>query len=300
VESPIIKMQNRVVALFVAPALFIYLAFFVLPTLGTVVLSLFNWSGPGTPLKFIGLGNYRTIMHDPVYQSSLKNTLIILVVLGVIVFTLSFLMALALYKLPARRFLRTVIFFPNVVPAVALSVVWVFLLTPEFGLLDHLLDMVGLGFLAQPWLSPSLIFPSILAAIAWVQTGFFTILLLSGVERIPNSYFEAADLEGASEFQRFRYVTLPMMWDIFGISVIIWITAAIKTFDFIYVLAGVGGDPPPNVWTLAVQMYIVSFSARTPIYTVGYGSAIAVTMILLVLVSVTIARRLMRREGVEY
>ena len=295
-----IRAQNRLIATFLAPALLIYLVFFVVPSLGTVVLSLFNWSGPGTPLHFAGLHNYREIVSDPVYHESFQNTMVVLVVLGAIVFLLSFLLALALYKLPGRRLLRAVIFFPNVVPPVALSIVWVFLLTPEFGLVDHALRTIGLGSLAKPWLSPSLIFPSILAAIAWVQTGFFTILLLSGIERIPDSYFEAADLEGASEFQRFRYITLPMMWDIFSIAVVIWIIAAIKTFDFIYVLAGVGGDPPPNVWTLAVHMYIVSFSGRTPIYTVGYGSAIAVTMILLVLVSVSIARRILRREVLYY
>jgi raffinose/stachyose/melibiose transport system permease protein len=295
-----IRAQNRLVAAFIAPALFIYLVFFVVPTIGTVVLSLFNWSGPGTPLHYTGLANYRGIVHDPVYHKSFQNTMITLIVLGAVVFTLSFLLALALYKLPGRRLLRAVIFFPNVVPPVALSVVWVFLLTPEFGLVNHALHAVGLGALAKPWLSPSLVFPSILAAMAWVQTGFFTILLLSGIERIPDSYFEAAELEGASEFQRFRYVTLPMMWDVFSIAVVIWIIAAIKTFDFIYVLAGVGGDPPPNVWTLAVHMFIVSFSGRTPIYTVGYGSAIAVTMILIVLVSVTIARRVLRREALYY
>lgn len=295
-----IRMQNRVIAAFLAPALFMYIVFFVLPTIGTVGLSLFKWSGPGTPLTFNGLGNYGEIVQDPVYHNSFQNTMIVLFVLGAIVFTLSFMLALALYKLPARRLLRAVIFFPNVVPPVALSVVWVFLLTSDFGLVNHTLRSIGLDALAQPWLSPSLVFPSILAAVVWVQTGFFTILLLSGVERIPKSYFEAAELDGASEFQRFRYVTLPMMWDVFSIAVVIWIIAAIKTFDFIYVLAGVGGDPPPNVWTLAVHMFVIAFSGRTPIYAVGYGSAIAVTMILVVLLSVAIARRILRREVLYY
>ncbi len=292
--------QRRLAIGFLAPALFIYLAFFAVPTLGTVWLSLFDWSGPGTPLKLIGLSNYGQILGDPVYHTSFKNTAAIVIILGICVFALSFSLTLALYKLPGRRLLRAIIFFPNVVPPVALSIVWVFLLDPDIGLVNNLLKSLHLGFLAQSWLSPDLLLPSVLAAILWVQTGFFTILLLSGVERIPSDYFEAAEIDGASELQRFRYVTLPMMWDVLTVAIIIWIIAAIKTFDFIYVIAGVGGDPPPNVWTLAVHMFVISLSGRTPIYAVGYGCAIAVTMMVLVGVSVALAQRILRREAISF
>ncbi len=295
-----LSSRRRLILPFLAPALFFYVVFWILPALGSVWISLHAWSGPGSDFAFIGLKNFQSLITDPVYHQSLTNTLEILLLLGPVVFALSFAFTMALHKLPGRRLVRAVVFFPNVIPPVAISVVWVFMLAPNIGLVNNILRAVRLSALARPWLSPELIFPSIMVGLGWVFTGFFTVIVLAAVDRIPAEYFEASEIEGAGGLQRFIHVTLPMTRDVVSIAVVLWVITAVKTFDFIYVLAGVGQSPPTRVWTLALHMFLISIGTREAINDLGLGSAIAVTMVAIVAVLVVIVRRGLYREALEY
>ena len=287
-------------AAFIAPALAIYLLIIVAPTVATVWISLTKWKGIGDDPEYVGIEHYRHLWSDDTFRGSFTRTLGILVIGGAAVFFCSFVFTMFLREMRAKKFIRAVVFFPNVVPPVALAIAWAVLLAPRNGLLNGFLDTVGLDTLTRTWLGPDIIFRSIVAGLVWIYAGFFTTILMAGVDRIPRYYYEAAELEGASPRQKFSRVTIPLTWDVLSVSAVLWVIVAIKTFEFIYAFGGSGTDPSASSWTLPVHLYVVALGNRTPILALGQGSAIAVVMVVLVGILIFLVRRIMRRAVVEF
>ncbi|MCC2593693.1 sugar ABC transporter permease [Tessaracoccus sp. OS52] len=269
----------------------------IIPSAQTIWISLHQWSGAG-PMDFVGLGNYRRIFGDPIFLTSFKNTLAILFVVGGVTFAISFVLMLVLRDLPGRRFIRAVIFFPNIVPGVVLSIVWGFLFQHE-GLVNTFLR--GMGVDAPPeWLNENNLFMVIMMGLIWINTGFFATILLAAVDRIPPYLFEDASLAGANAWQRMRHIIFPLTWDVIGVAAILWTISSIKIFEFIYAFAGGAGYlPPTKVWNTAVYTYAEAFSAQgTPRY--GTSAATAIVMLLLVGAMVALVGRIFRHDSIEY
>jgi ABC-type sugar transport system permease subunit len=138
-----------------------------------------------------------------------------------------------------------------------------------------------------------------LVAITWIYVGFYLVILMAGVDKIPPDYFDAAKVEGANSLQVFTRVTLPMIWDVLTIALILWGIDALKMFEFLFAM-GSGAPPPQQIWTSGIYMYIMTFGKRTAIFRMGYGTAVATTILLSVIILVVIVRRVMRREVLEY
>ena len=293
-------ISKKLVAMFLTPALFIYLVFFFLPAGFTFYFSLFKWSGFGTEMEFIGLGNYRRLMTDPTFWLSLRNTLLLLAVGGFFIFGLAFLYTILINSgIWGKKLFRLVFFLPNVVSVVALSAMWAYIYNPRYGLLNTTLNSIGLeGLGSTLWTSPDNIFWAMMAALIWVFTGFFLILLLAGVDKIPADMYEAADLEGASLWQKFRYITLPMIWDVMTISFVIWVINAVKMFEFPFAFGFL--QVPQQLYTLGIYLYIMGFGQRDPIYQLGYATAIGVVMLVLAFALIVLLRRFLRREQLEF
>jgi ABC-type sugar transport system permease subunit len=291
---------KKLIALFLTPALVIYLGFFLLPAGFTFYFSLFKWSGFGTDMQFIGLGNYRRLMTDPTFWLSLRNTLLLLSVGGFFIFFLAFLYTMLINSgIWGKKLFRLVFFLPNVVSVVALSAMWAYIYNPRYGLLNMSLQSVGLDQLGHTlWTSPDNIFWAMMAALVWVFTGFFLILLLAGVDKIPQDMYEAADLEGANLWQKFRYITLPMIWDVMTISFVIWVINAIKMFEFPFAFGFL--QVPQQLYTLGIYLYVMGFGQRDPIYQLGYATAIGVVMLVLAFTLIVLMRRLLRRDQLEF
>lgn len=291
---------GRLAGAFIAPALTIYLLIIVAPAIATIWISFTKWKGIGDEARYVGTDNYEQLWRNDVFWDSFERTLVVLVAGGLAVFVCGFIFTMLLREMRAKRFVRAVIFFPNVVPPVALAIAWGVLLAPRNGLLNGTLDAVGLSVATQTWMGPDLIFASIVAGLVWIYTGLFTTILMAGVDRIPAYYYEAADLEGASPRQKLTRVTIPLTWDVLSVAAVLWVIVAIKTFEFIYALGGAGTDPSVSSWTLPVQLYVVALGNRSPIFALGQGSAIAVVMVALVGVLIVLTRRVMRRAVVEF
>ena len=292
--------SGRLAGAFIAPALAIYLLIIVAPAVGTLWISFTKWKGIGDEARWVGIDNYSQLWRNDVFRDSFERTLLVLVAGGMAVFVCGFIFAMLLREMRAKRFIRAVIFFPNVVPPVALAIAWGVLLAPRNGLLNGSLEAVGLSALTRTWLAPDLMFTSIIVGLVWIYTGLFTTILMAGVDRIPAYYYEAADLEGASPRQKLTRVTIPLTWDVLSVAAVLWVIVAIKTFEFIYALGGAGTDPSVASWTLPVHLYVVALGNRSPIYALGQGSAIAVMMVALVGVLIVLTRRVMRRAVVEF
>ncbi len=294
------QVSNRFIALFLLPATLLYLVFFLVPAGQTFYFSFFDWSGIGEEMRFIGLKNYLQLMHDPMFIKSMQNTGIIFFLGGITIFGLAFLFTALLNSgIRGRQFFRAVIYLPNVVATIALTTLWGYIYNPRFGLLNAFLKFLGFKKLARtPWTAPDTIFWAMLIALIWIHLGFYIVLLMAGTDKIPIELYEAAKLDGANQLQVFVKITIPLLWDVLTIAVVFWSIRALRIFEFPFAFTAL--EPVPETYTAAVYLYIMGFGQRTPIYRMGYASAIGVCLLFAIVVIVVVLRRVMRKEVIQY
>lgn len=292
------KQRGRQFIPFVGPALVFYTVLFIVPTIGAAWISLHEWAGSG-PMKWRGLHNYEALYHDPLFRHSLLNTLKLLVIVGVVMFVLSFAMSLVLRDMAGRKLARAVIFFPHLINALVFGAVIGFMFNPG-GMVNSALSSVGIDGHPQ-WLSADNLFPLIMAAMLFITTGYYTTILMAGVDRIPPYYYEDCAMAGANAWQRLRYVIVPLTWDVFGVCAVLWTIASVKIFEIIWIFGGSNGvgQPPTQTWTTAVYTYVTAFGGESvPDY--GAGTAAAIVSLALIAVLVGLLRRVMRRDVIEF
>ncbi|MFD6070149.1 MULTISPECIES: carbohydrate ABC transporter permease [Amycolatopsis] len=286
---------------FAAPALVLYLAFLVLPTIATVVLSFTSWAGAGDTPEPNGVTNYTQMWASDSFQYAFRNTLIYVFLGGIGTFALAFLFTMVLRDMKGGKIVRAILFFPNIVAPVALGMFlgFVFKYQPgKQGLANYVLESLGAD--AAKFLAPSNVTGVVTASLIWASSGFYITILMAAVDRIPPYLYEDAELGGASPWQKFKNITLPMTWDVVGVAGVLWTINALKIFELVFVLAGPGTYAPPNeAWTLGIYVFDRTFGSNgTPDF--GAACACAVAMIALVSVLVVLLRRLMRRDAIQF
>jgi ABC-type sugar transport system permease subunit len=293
------KFRSITALSFLAPALLVYGIFFIYPAIRALYISLFDWSGFVPKMKYLGLKNFIELSRDPIFWQSLKNTMFFLIVGGILTLSLALFFAalLSKTKLWGRRFFRAVIFFPVVTPTVGLGIIGTFFYNPS-GILNGVLQSLNLGMLTNSWLGPKLAIYSMLAAIIWATVGFSMVIFLAGIEKIPATYAEVAELEGANEWMIFFQVTLPMIRDVVTTVIVFWIIGALKMFELIYTLTQ--GGPNWATSTVSIFTYVEAFGQRETIYRMGYGTAAGVVLLILVILGAGLTMSLMRQEAIEY
>ncbi len=293
-------MRRRMVVAFLAPALILYLGLLILPALQAFYLSLFKTSGFGDTPLWVGLGNYARLATDPIFWRALRNMSLIMLVGGVATFGLAFVFTMLLNSgLWGKKLFRALIFLPNIIAVVAITTFWSFVFMPRYGLLTSVLKALGLSSLASiSWTAPENVFFAMMVGLVWISAGFYTILILAGADKVPADMYEAARLEGASTFQIFRLITLPMIWDVILITLVLWSIHAIKIVEFPYAFGGPNIDQ--NLYTPAIYLYIMGFGQREPVYALGYSTAIGVALFFLTLITIVLLRFVFKRERVEY
>jgi ABC-type sugar transport system permease subunit len=293
-------MRRRLVVAFLAPALLLYLGFVVLPAIQAFYLSLFQTSGFKDQSRWVGLSNYATLMSDPIFWLTVTHMLTILFIGGLAVFGFAFLFTILINSgLWGKKLFRALIFMPNVIAVVGLSTFWSFIFMPRYGMLTSFLKMLGLDSIAgTAWTAPEHVFWAMLVGVIWIFAGFFTILILAGADKIPIDMFDAARIEGATNRQMFRLITVPMIWDVIVITLVLWVIEAIKMMEYPYAFGGPNIDQ--NLYTPAIYLYIMGFGQRQPVYQLGYATAIGVAMFIFTIVAVSIVGLVSRREQVEF
>jgi len=294
------KTRKRLIALFLLPASLVYLIFFLVPAVWAFYYSFFDWSGFGVNMDFIGLKNYVELSRDPIFLLSLRNTLFILIVGGVIVFVLAFILTILVNSgVKGKKFFRAMIFLPNVIATIALTTLWAFIYHPSYGILNSFFRLIGWQAGAEfTFASRDHIFYAMLIALIWIEVGFYLVLLMAGMDKIPIEYYEAAKIEGANEWQMFRDISVPLLWDVISVGTVLYTIFALKVFEFPYAFSQI--QPPETIYTVAMYLYIEGFGKRDPIYRLGYATAIGVVLLLAVILIVFLLRRLMRREVIQY
>lgn len=280
---------------YLLPGLLLFTAVIGVPFLMNIGTSFTEWTGVGRP-EWIGLGNYRELAKDDQFWASFGHNAVVIVGMAILPTMIGLVLASLLTDVIDRHFgprtasvLRACIYLPQVLPIVIAGIVWSWLLAPEGGAVNRLLEAVGLGSLAHDWLGdPSTALWSVIAVMVWIQIGFPLVIFMSGLQRVDPALYEAAEIDGASWARRFWHVTIPQIRpEIF--VVLLWTTiAALKVFAHIFVLTKGGPGGATNV--PAYYSYVHFFERSE----VGYGSAIA-TVLTLAIIALTIV--FLRMQG---
>ncbi|WP_024293269.1 carbohydrate ABC transporter permease [Lacrimispora indolis] len=254
-----------------------FFMFMLVPVVATFVLSFTKYDMLTKP-KFIGLGNYTEMIHDPIVWQVTGNTILYTALTVPVGMCLSLLLAVALdQEIKLKRFYRAAFFLPSITSMVVISIVWQWIYNPEFGLLNFGLSLLGLP--KGKWLtSASTSLASIAAVGIWKRLGYDMILFLSGLQGISATYYEAAELDGASKLQRFRYITIPMLKPT---TFFVFIMAIINSFQvFDQVMLMTSGGPGRSSSVLVHYLYQNAFQY----FKLGYACAIAYLLFAIVMI----------------
>ncbi|APA95924.1 putative ABC transporter permease protein YesP [Nocardia seriolae] len=293
--SALDRRRARAGRLFVAPNLAAILVFLLFPLGFSLYLSFHSWdlfSPPG----FIGIQNYRRLFSDdPLFYIALRNTAVFTVLTLVPTVAISLAVAALLNrKLRGIGVFRTLAFLPLVASTVAMAVVFRFILASDDGLANILLGWIGLG--PVPWLTdPRWAMVSLSLVTVWKSVPFDTVILLAAMQGVPENLYEAAKIDGAGAFRRFRSITVPLIRGALSFVLVITIINTVQAFDQAYALTGSNGGPETGTYVLGIMLFQNAFR----FYEVGYASALAWVIFAILLVFTVIQQWLARRAESE-
>lgn len=279
--------------LFLAPSGVIMLVFVAYPILQSFWMSLHTWSFFSSDQPFIGLRNYANMVNDPRFWNALGNTALYTGVVVPLQVGLGLALAIAIQRNTlVNSFLRSVFFFPVIASLATMGIVWKFLLDPQIGLVNAAITSLGLSsvnFLQ----STTWALPAVMLVGVWKSVGFSMVIFLAALQDVPESLIEAAALDGAGPFMRFRRVVFPLLRPSLLFAAIVATIGSMQLFDSVYVMTN--GGPIFHTETLVTYLYEVAFQYSQP----GYAAAISWVLFVLILVISLFQLRLFRYNEVD-
>jgi ABC-type sugar transport system permease subunit len=292
------RRRELTYAVYLIPSGVLFVAVILVPFVMNIGISLTTWDGIGSP-RWTGAGNYAELLSDGDFWASFGHNVALVVAMAIIPAAIGLVLAAALFDVVGRRFgprtasvLRACIYVPQVLPFAVAGIVWAWILAPEDGALNETLRAVGLGALREDWLgNPKFALYTVMGVMVWVQIGFPLVVFMAGLQRVDPSLHEAAEIDGASWWRRFWYITIPQIRPELYVVLLICTVAAIKSFDKVYILTSGG---PGNATRVPAFYSWQNFFEKTQ---VGYGAAIATVLTLItVVLTVVFLRRQARAE----
>jgi raffinose/stachyose/melibiose transport system permease protein len=283
-------------AVYLIPGVILSVAIIVVPLIMTVYTSFTKWNGVGDQ-KWIGFDNYTRLFEDSLFWSSFGHIILLILAMAVVPTLLGLVLAAVLFDYIAKNFsdrwasiFRSGFYIPQVIPVAVTGIVWGWILHPDYGALNKILDSIGLSSLAKNWLGdPKYALYSVMGVMIWFQLGYPIVMFMSGLQRVDPSLYEAADLDGASWWQRFRKITIYMIRPEFYVVLVTTTIAALKIFGQIFVLTGGG---PSNSTLVPSYFAYKNFFEKAQ---VGYGSAISTVLTVIIIVLAIVFLRLQNR-----
>ena len=282
---------------FAAGALIIYFVLFFLPGVIGVCYSFTNWSAYSDELHFVGFENFKTVFSlDENYLKIIMNTLAFTVITTVMKTLIGLALALLLTKkIKLLNMHRGIVFMPSVLSTLIIGMIFKSILDPKSGLLNTFFRSIGLDFLAKKWLvSPDLAFGSVMAVDIWRGVGYIMTILIAGILSISPEYYDAAAIDGAGAWQKFRYITLPLLIPTLTTTTVLNVIYGMKVFDMVYALTngGPGKDTTEVLYTAVFKKF------GTGQYAVGTALS-SVMFIIMIIVGFFMIRIMTRNEVVE-
>ncbi|XVV09195.1 carbohydrate ABC transporter permease [Actinoplanes sp. CA-131856] len=290
------KVSRGGYAVYLIPGVVLSLAIIVVPLVMTVYTSFTRWTGVGSP-TWIGFDNYTRLFQDANFWASFGHIILLIVAMAVIPTFLGLVLAAVLFDYIAKHFsnrwasfFRSGFYLPQVLPVAVTGIVWGWILHPSYGALNKILESIGLDGLAKNWLGdPKYALYSVMGVMIWFQLGYPIVMFMSGLQRINPELYEAADLDGATWWQRFRRITVYMIRPEFYVVLITTTIAALKIFGQVFVLTRGG---PSNATLVPSYFAYKNFFEKAQ---VGYGSAISTVLTVLIIVLAIVFLRLQNR-----
>jgi N-acetylglucosamine transport system permease protein len=295
----------RFIVAVLVPALALHAIFVLSPYAQAFYLALTDWTGVSGTADFVGLHNFvRLFTADSLFLDALRNNAIMLVVVPIVTIGIGLFLATVLHLggrkglhgIAGARVYKIVYFFPQLLSMAIVAVLWQFVYNPNTGLLNGTLRGLGLGGLARSWLAePHLALAAVMAVLVWSSAGFYLVLFSAAIESIPAELYEAALLDGASQWASFRYLTLPLLRDTVQVAFVYLGIAALDGFPIVQIMTVGPGGPNGSTEVIGLGLYRNAFTYGK----FGYASAMGVTLFFLTLALAVFALRGTRREQVE-
>lgn len=275
------KTPLKAIIAFIGPSIILLLIFMLIPILVSLTLSftdfnvfaIYDWSNA----SFIGFENYNNLMKDPLFWKALLNTLYALVVAMplTIILALSFAALLNRETTYFKNFFKVSFYLPSITNTVAIAIVWSWMLNPDYGLINWFLGLIGIQ--GPNWLGdPAWAMPSVIMLVVWKAVGYNIILFTAGLQNIPDYLYEAAELDGASKFQKFLHVTIPSLRPTIFFVTVMTIIGYLQLFEEPYMLTSGG----PLDSTLSIVLYLYRQGFR--FFKLGYASSIAFVLFIMI------------------
>jgi len=289
-----LKHETRTAWLFLLPSLIGFVVFYAYPALRGFYLSFTNFDLLRNSGSWIGLDNYRQLLHDALFWNALGITFKYVILNIAIQTALALAIAVLMHRLTQSVVVRSIVLVPWLIPNAVLALLWMWMLDPSLGIVNHWLNAIGIssqGFLG----SESQVIPTIAGMNIWRNMGYTALLLFGGLVMIPKSYYEAAALDGASEWHMFRTVTIPLLRPVLALVLVVTVIGSFQVFDTVQIATGgLGGGAPGGPGNSSRVLYLYIFQQAFEFNALGYASALAVALILLLVIVAAFQLKMLR------
>jgi multiple sugar transport system permease protein len=285
--------ESRAALLFLLPSFVGFLVFYAIPAVRGFYLSFTDFNLLRNSGEWVGLRNYQAMFSDSLFWNALGITFKYVVINIGIQTILALGIAVLMHRLTQSVIVRSIILVPWLIPNVVLAVLWMWMLDPNLGIINHWLDAIGIG--SQGFLgSESQVIPTIAGINIWKNMGYTALLLFGGLVMIPKSYYEAAALDGAGEWRMFRTITLPLLRPVLALVLVVTVIGSFQVFDTVQIATGGIGGQPGGPANSSRVMYMYIFQQAFEFNDLGYASALSVALIVLLVVVAAVQLRLLR------
>lgn len=291
-----IRRNKKAVLCFLLPGFLLYTLLLMVPIAGSFVLSFFKWNGiKNVPMVFVGLNNFKDVITDPAFWHSIKNIMWFMVLTLATQLPIGLLLAVMLSeRFRGYRFFKFAYFVPQVLSTTVIGLLWYFILMPT-GVLNTVLQSIGLGSLVRMWLvDKGTAMTTIILVNTWCGIGFHMTVSYAAISGIPDDVVEAAKLEGAVGIKKVIHIIIPMIWESIISSIVVIVTAVLKTFDLVYVMTKGGPNGLTDVPSTLLYKEAFQYSDF------GRASVIGVYIFILSVIFTIISLRITKRERLEY
>lgn len=280
---------------FIAPALILYVLFIIVPTVSSVYYSFTSWDGISPDVKFIGLANYKEIFTSARFGNALKNTIILTIFISVLENAFALALAVLVDNIRwGKNFFRSAFYIPVLISGIVSGFIWKIMYNYNFGAINSILTQIGLGDFRQDWLgNTALTLIMIGVVLVWKGAGYYMIIYLASLQSVSTDVIEAAEIDGASPWQRFRMITIPLISGAFTINFTLSLINGLKVFDQINVMTD--GGPGFTSETLVYLLYKVGFTEGRQ----GFGTAVGIMLLFIIIILNTIQQKFLRSREVQ-
>jgi N-acetylglucosamine transport system permease protein len=277
----------------------IYLIFVAVPYVTSMAVAFTKWRGLSMNITFNGGNNFIKLFNDPNFWNALMHNGIALVVLPPVIISIALFFAFLFTQgIRGGSFFRVAFFFPQVMSAIIVGVLWSFIYHPTIGMLNGVMGILGVQSLVNfPWLGDtSTVYGCILVVTIWQAVGFYMVLFITGMDSIPPHFYEAAKLDGANSFVMFTQITIPMLWEAIRTAIIFLALGAMDMYAIVMIMTNGGGGPSRAADVVPRYMVEAAFTNGEW----GFATAMAVVLMLIILVLSILSLRFTQRESLEF